>query len=197
MAEGENGLLLVVCGPAGSGKTTLCDRLQAEFPHIGRVVTSTTRAPREGEREGVDYHFRTVEAFQAMIEAGEFYEWAQVHGRYYGSERAAVRGPLAAGKDLLLNIDVQGAASYRAAAAEDSWLANRLLTVFIRPTDLVQIEERLLGRGTDDENEIAKRLRTAELELPHARHFDEVIVSGTREADYAAFRALYLKGRER
>lgn len=196
MAEIRQGLLLVICGPAGSGKTTLCDVLREEFPEVARVVTTTTRAPREGEQDGVDYHFRTIEAFEAMIEAGDFYEWAKVHGRYYGSERVAVRKPLEVGTDLLLNIDVQGAASYREAAAADPWLGKRMVSVFIQPTGLEQIHERLQGRGTDDDAEIAKRLRTAEEEMPHAEHFDEVIVSGSKEADYAAFRALYLNRRD-
>jgi len=197
MSAADQGLLLVISGPAGSGKTTLCDRLLTEFPEVGRVITSTTRAPREGEQAGVDYHFRSIPEFKAMIAEGAFYEWAEVHGRYYGSERAAVLGPLRAGTELLLNIDVQGAANYRAAADEDPYLAARLLTVFVQPTGLDQIRERLRGRGTDDAAEIDRRLRTAEEELRQAEHFDEIIVSGSKDADYAAFRRLFLDFRQR
>lgn len=195
MADSKRGLLLIICGPAGSGKTTLCDRLLEEFSHVRRVITTTTRAPRTGERNGVDYHFRSVEEFQAKIAAGDFYEWANVHGRYYGSERLAVLEPLKAGTDLLLNIDVQGAASYRDAAAVDPFLAQRLLSVFIQPTGLDQIRERLRGRGTDDAAEIERRLQTAANEMPEAVHFDVVITSDSKEADYAAFRQLYLRYR--
>ena len=191
------GLLLVIAGPAGSGKTTLCDQLLAEFPAVHRVVTTTSRAPRPGEVNGVDYHFLSPEQFKQRIDSGAFYEWAFVHGRYYGSERQAVLGPLAAGHDLLLNIDVQGAASYRRAAEEDPYLAARLHTVFIEPVSLDQIRERLLGRGSDNSGEIELRLETARQELLHAPHFDEVIVSGTREADYARFRSIYLREKGR
>lgn len=188
-----NGRLLVISGPAGSGKTTLCDELLREFPRVRRVVTSTTRAPRSGEEDGRDYHFLTVPQFEAKIAAGDFYEWAKVHDRYYGSERRAVLEPLQDGAHLLLNIDVQGAASYRAAAARDSFLSERLLTVFIKPRSLAQIRERLSGRGSDDEAEIRRRLSTAEAEIPQAEHFDLCILSGSRAEDYAAFRTAYLQ----
>ncbi|MFP4283602.1 MAG: guanylate kinase [Opitutales bacterium] len=189
------GLILVISGPAGAGKTTLCDRLLAEFEDLERVVTTTSRAPRAGERDGVDYHFLSVPEFKAKIAADEFYEWAQVHGRYYGSERRAVRGPLQAGRDLLLNIDVQGAANYRRAAARDPFLAECLHTVFIRVRDLAQMRERLEARGTESPEEIARRIRTAEEELREAPNFDDVIITGEREADYAAMRAIFLRER--
>jgi guanylate kinase len=197
MVTPRRGLLLVISGPAGSGKTTLCDRLLDEFPSVQRVVTTTTRSPREGEVNGEDYHFRTVPAFEAKIAAGDFYEWARVHGRYYGSERAAVLEPLRKGRDLLLNIDVQGAAAYREAAREDPFLAERLLTVFVQPSGLEQIRERLRGRGSEDASEIERRLRTAAEEMPQAERFDAIIVSGSKEADYAAFRDIYLRRRQR
>lgn len=195
MARSRKGVLLVISGPAGSGKTTLCDRLLEEFPSVRRVVTSTTRAPRRGEQAGVDYHFRTITQFEDMIAAGAFYEWAKVHDRYYGSEREAVLQPLRKGEDLLLNIDVQGAASYREAAREDPFLAERLLTVFVRPQSIEQIRQRLIGRGTDDEAEIERRLRTAEEELPQAERFDAVIMSASKDEDYAAFREIYQRRR--
>ena len=191
MGVSRQGRLLVISGPAGSGKTTLCDRLRAEFPEIHRVVTTTSRPPRAGEEDGIDYHFVSPAQFQQGIEAGAFYEWARVHDRFYGSERREVLPPLEAGRTVLLNIDVQGAEAYRRAAATDPFLAGCLTTVFIKPRDLEQIRERLCARGTDDDVEIARRLATATEEIPLAEAFDEVITSSSREADYAAFRAIY------
>lgn len=193
---GQGGSLVVISGPAGSGKTTLCERLQAEFASVHRVVTTTSRWPRPGEEDGVDYHFLSAPEFEARIEAGAFYEWARVHGRYYGSERRYVLGGLAAGRDLLLNIDVQGAESYRQAALEDPYLASRLTTVFIDLSDEAEIRARLKGRGADDEEEIARRLETARRELAEASKFDHRIESSTKDADYAAFRAIF-EGRRR
>jgi len=190
---GKKGRLFVISGPAGSGKTTLCGQLEAEFSKVKRVVTTTSRAPRGSEVEGVDYYFLSVEAFRERIEAGAFYEWAEVHGRYYGSERARVLEGLDAGNDLLLNIDVQGAESYRKAAEADSNLAEHLVTIFVQPKNLAQIRERLVGRGTDDLGEIERRLKTAEMEMKEADKFDHVINSGSKEADYAAIRRLYLE----
>lgn len=185
------GSLTIISGPAGSGKTTLCDRLMAEFPDVVRVVTTTSRAPRPGEVDGVHYHFLSEKEFEERIAAGAFYEWAKVHGRYYGSERRYILDGLAAGHDLLLNIDVQGAASYRQAAANDAFLAARLTTVFVAFSNLEEMRQRLIGRGSDGEAEIHKRMETARRELLEAEKFDHQIVSGSREADYEAFRAIF------
>lgn len=195
-ATAYGGSLTVISGPAGSGKTTLCDQLMAEFPEVVRVVTTTSRPPRGEEREGEDYYFLSVPEFERRIEAGAFYEWAKVHGRYYGSERRHILEGLAAGRDLLLNIDVQGAESYRQAAARDPYLATRLITVFIEPTSLEQIRERLLGRNTDDNVEIARRLETARHELAEAPKFHHRIRSGSKAADYAAFRQIFVSHRQ-
>ena len=187
-------IILIISGPAGSGKTTLCERLLAEFPErVERVVTTTSRLPRPGERDGVDYHFLPPDAFEKRILEGAFIESAKVHGRYYGSQKAHVLEMLRNGRDLLLNIDVQGARSFLKEPAITATLPGRLRTVFIKPASLQQIRERLQGRGADNEEEIARRLLTADREIAVAEEFDHVIVSGTRDADYAALRALYLK----
>jgi guanylate kinase len=186
-------IILIISGPAGSGKTTLCDQLLAEFPHwIQRVVTTTSRQPRPGEREGVDYHFLPEAEFERRIQAGGFIEWARVHGRLYGSQKAHLLELLQGGRDLVLNIDVQGARTFR----DNAVLPGRLHTVFIQPASLEQIRQRLRGRGADDAAEIARRLRTAEAEIAAAGDFDHQILSGSREADYAALRDLYLKLRK-
>jgi guanylate kinase len=185
------GHLIVICGPAGSGKTTLCDALCARHPGLRRLVTSTTRAPRPGERDGVDYHFLSVAEFETLLAAGAFLEHARVHGRYYGSQRRHVVDTLQSGHDLLLNIDIQGARTFRTHAAEVPELAGRLVTVFIRPRDFTQIRERLQGRG-ESEAEIARRLASASIEMQAADEFDHQIVSGSRDEDIAALEALYL-----
>ena len=186
--------MLIISGPAGSGKTTLCDRLLEEYGDaIRRVVTTTSRDPRPGEVDGVDYHFLEKEEFERRIRSGNFIEWALVHGRYYGSERANILRMLEGGQDILLNIDVQGAETFRQKAGSSPELAGKVHTIFIKPRSLEQIRERLLHRGSDDEAEIQRRLRSAEKEIEVADHFDHVILSGSRDEDYSALRAHYLE----
>ncbi len=185
-------LLIVVSGPAGSGKTTLCSRLTEACPQgIRRVITCTTRAPRPGEADGVDYHFLTRESFERQVAAGVFLEHALVHGNLYGPRAADVAAHLGAGYDALLNVDVQGAATIRAKGAADPRLAAALVTVFIRVSDRAELRRRLTGRGTDPADEIDRRVAAAEEELRHAGAYQHVIESGTREADFAALLAIY------
>ncbi|WP_269539380.1 guanylate kinase [Cerasicoccus fimbriatus] len=186
----SSGLMLVVSGPAGSGKTTVCDRMLAHYDTLGRVITSTSRDPREGEQHGVDYYFFPPEQFREMIDNGEFYEHAQVHGRYYGSLKREIDAKLAAGVDLLLNVDVQGAATYRQASRENEALRGRVVTVFIQISP-EQVRERLEYRQSDDEAEIERRIQTANKELEEAPLYDHVIISGTREEDFARLAAIY------
>lgn len=191
-------LVLVLSGPAGSGKTTLCEALCSAYPGIvERLVTTTTRPPRPGERDGVDYHFLDRAAFESAIAHGAFYEWAEVHGNLYGTQKAHVRQRLAANRDILLNIDVQGAEAFRKAALEDPEIAGRLLTVFIQPRDLDQIAERLRVRGSESEESISRRLETAKREIPESTGFDHIIPSGTREEDFHRLLALYREAKAR
>ncbi|HVW20963.1 MAG TPA: guanylate kinase [Opitutaceae bacterium] len=177
-------VLLVIAGPAGSGKSTLCDRLVDAKLGFDRVVTTTTRAPRAGEVHGTHYHFFTPEEFEARIARGEFLEWAWVHGqRRYGTLASSVREPLARGQDLVMSVDVQGVASFRRAAERDPLLRRALVTVFI-VVDHERLLARMRDRGKDDEAEIARRMATAEAELREAPKFDYVIHSRTREEDY-------------
>ena len=179
-------VLLVLAGPAGSGKSTLCDRLVSADIGFSRVVTSTTRAPRAGEVNDVHYHFFTPAEFDARIAAGEFMEWAWVHGeRRYGTLAASVLGPLLQGQSLVMSVDVQGVESLRRIAAGNPFLARALATVFI-VVDYERLRARIRERGKDNEAEIARRMATAEAELREAPKFDYVIESSTRDDDFAA-----------
>jgi guanylate kinase len=186
-------VLLVLAGPAGSGKSTLCDRLVAANMGFTRVVTSTTRSPRAGEANGLHYHFFTPAEFDAKVAAGEFLEWAWVHGdRRYGTLSSSVIGPLLLGRSLVMSVDVQGVESFRKIAAKSPFLAKALTTVFI-VVDHGRLLDRMRERGKDDEAEIARRMATAEAELREAGRFDHVIESRTREEDFAALKAIIRK----
>jgi len=170
-------LLIVISAPSGGGKTTLCQQLLATHPNVSRVVTCTTRPPREGERDGVDYYFLDAAAFQKRAEAGEFLEHATVFGRSYGNLKSEVLDKLRLGRDVLLNIDVQGAATIRARAAEIAELSKALVTVFLTPASIAILEQRLRKRGSDEEEVIQQRLSVARREIAEWKHFDYLIVS--------------------
>jgi len=193
MAVSSAPLLLVIAGPAGSGKSTLCDRLLQERRIFSRVVTTTTRPPRPGEINGIHYHFFSADEFRRRLTAGDFLEWARVHGnhedRLYGTLRSSVIDPLEAGRSLVLNIDVQGVENFRRIATENATLRAALTTVFI-VVDPVSMAERMRRRGQDGEPEIARRLQTAQLELREAPKFDFRIESRSREEDFAALLAI-------
>lgn len=193
-------LLIVIAGPAGSGKSTLCDRLVAEQPEFSRVVTTTTRAPREGEVNGVHYHFFSAAEFRRKLHAGEFLEWAQVHGeredRLYGTLKSSVLEPLAQGRQLVMSIDVQGVENLRRIAQTDDRLRRVMTTVFI-VLDHERLVARMRERAKDHEDEIARRLATAEAELREAPKFDFRIESRTRDEDFAALLRIVEQARHR
>jgi guanylate kinase len=204
-ASGPNRpLLLVIAGPAGSGKSTLCDRLVQERPEFSRVVTTTTRAPRAGEIDGVHYHFFSPAEFRRKIERGEFLEWALVHvqvpgeydDRLYGTLKSSVFDPLRQGKNLVMSIDVQGVESLRKVARAEPLLARAMTTIFIR-VDRDRLIARMRERAKDHEDEIARRMATAEAELREAPKFDAIIESRTRDEDFAALLAIVEKARRR
>ena len=185
-------VLLVLAGPAGSGKSTLCERIVREVPGFVRVITTTTRAPRPGEINGVH-----PEQFDAKIAADEFLEWAWVHGeRRYGTLAASVLEPLKRGQSLAINLDVQGVASLREAAEHSIVLQRAMATIFIL-LDHEQLVARIRDRGQDDDAEIARRMATAEAELLEAPKFEFVINSGTREEDFAALLQILATARAR
>jgi len=187
----NTGHLIIVSGPAGSGKTTVCERMLAEVPGVQRVVTSTTRAPRAGEVDTIDYYFFDHQSFQAKIDAGAFYEHAHVHSNLYGTLKSEVQNKLAAGVDLLLNIDVQGAAQMRDTAQNDPLLKGKVTTVFIMPPTIAELEARLRGRGTDAEDEVQRRMQVAVEEMQQSELYNHTILSGSRDQDFAALKEIY------
>ena len=176
-------LLIVISAPSGGGKTTLCRQLIDTTPGMSRAITCTTRPPRAGEGDGVDYFFLDAKTFARRIEAGEFLEHATVFGNQYGTLKSEVRDKLSANQDVLLNIDVQGASAIRARSAEDSELKRALLSVFLTPATISVLKQRLRGRGTDPEDVIQRRLKVARTEIAEWVNFDYLIISTTVSED--------------
>lgn len=172
--DAKRGTILVVSGPSGVGKTTVCNRLMATGRFV-RSISCTTRAPRGGERDGVNYHYVDVAEFERRRERGEFLEWARVHERdYYGTPARFVLDALQAGTHVLLDIDVQGAAQLRLAGYP-------LLTVFLHPPSLEVLRERLVGRRDTSPEEMERRLRIATGELAQADRYDLQVVNDDLE----------------
>lgn len=185
---GQKPLLLVVSGPSGSGKGTLCRALKEALPELKYSVSVTTRPPRRGEVHGVDYFFVSKEDFLRRLEAGEFLEWAEVYGNYYGTPRATVERWLEEGNDVLLELDVQGALKVKE-------LFPQAVLVFIAPPSLEELGTRIAKRGTESEEDMRKRLSSAGLELEAAKHYDYVIVND--EAERALKELLEIIAREK
>lgn len=183
-------VLFLISAPSGGGKTTVCNALLAANPGLSRVITCTTRPPRPGEVNGVDYHFYSPEEFDRRVVAGEFLEQASVYERRYGTRKASVLDLFREGKDVLLNIDVQGAASVRGVAAREAELAAALVTVFLTPPTRAELEQRLRGRGSDSNEVIARRMTEAQVEVARWREFDYLVVSGTPAQDAARMQAI-------
>ena len=178
-----NSLLLVIAAPSGAGKTTLVHRLLATRANLVRAVTCTTRPPRRGEQDGLDYYFFTPTEFERRLAAGEFLEHAVVYGNHYGVLRSELLGKLRQGRDVLLNVDVQGCATIRAQAQADLELRRALVMIFLTPASLSVLEQRLRQRGTDSDEVIARRLAVARQEVAQWVHFDYLLISTTVEED--------------
>lgn len=183
MARRTVPLLVLISAPSGAGKTTLVQQILAARPNMKRAVTCTTRAPRPGEQDGVDYYFLTKAQFEKGLRTRKFIEHAQVYGFQYGLLRSEVINKLRAGIDVLINVDVQGVATIRGKAVNEPELKRSLVTIFLTPASLAELEQRLRKRGTDSEKVIARRLRAAKRELRNWGRFDYLLISDTMEAD--------------
>jgi len=183
MLSREEGLLIVISAPSGTGKTTLCHMLLKELPNAVFSVSFTTREPREGEVNGRDYWFVSKEEFERRIREGDFLEWAQVYGYYYGTSKGQVLKALKEGKDVILDIDTQGALQVKERFPE-------AVLIFILPPSLKELERRLRKRGTDPEDVIEKRLKLAREEIKKAKFYDYIVVNDKLEVAYSKLKSI-------
>src|SRR5262245_20373649 len=180
----RRGLMLVLSSPSGAGKTTIARKLLEEEPGIHISVSHTTRKKRKDERDGKDYHFVSHDAFTRMRDRGDFLEWAMVFDNYYGTTQKPVEEALAAGRDVLFDVDWQGAASMRATAKDD------VVTVFILPPGAADLEQRLNVRAQDPPDVVRRRMRGASNEIRHWTEYDYVVVNYDVSQSVAAIRAI-------
>lgn len=187
----RRGLMLVISSPSGAGKTTLSRRLMAEFDDVDLSISATTRAPRPNETDGVDYHFLTKADFEQMIARGEFFEWARVFDHYYGTPRADTPAKLAAGTDMIFDVDWQGADALHDQAPND------VVSVFVLPPSIEVLEARLVARPGSTPESVARRMRDARVEIMHWRRYDYCIVNDDLEAAYEELRDILLAERRK
>lgn len=190
MPSEERGILFIVSAPSGAGKTTLVERLVQQTPNLTMSRSYTSRQSRPGETDGVDYNFVSREQFSAMVAAGEFLEWADVFGNFYGTRAIDTEQRLAAGDDVVLVIDVQGARKVRAVALE-------LSTVFVMPPSFQVLEQRLRGRSKDSEVDIQRRLRVAREEVAAFSEYDYIVLNDELVAAVDRLRAIVIAERVR
>lgn len=169
------GRLTVITGPSGVGKGTLVSRLLAQHPQIWLSISATTRAPRQGEQDGVAYFFRSRADFEAEVAGGGLLEWAEFAGNLYGTPRGPVQQRLAAGRPVVLEIELEGARQVRRSFPEG-------FQIFVAPPSFEELERRIRGRGTDGEEAILRRLQRARIELAAAAEFDAVLINADLEA---------------
>jgi guanylate kinase len=189
----RKGLIIVVSAPSGGGKTSLCQRLLNWSPNIVYSVSCTTRPPRRGEQHGQDYFFLTPDEFKAKIAADELLEYAEYNGFFYGTPKKFVEENILAGRDVLLDIEVQGAARVAERVRNGEFMSpNHLVQIFLMPPSLEVLERRLRRRGTDDDATIKRRLEIAEQEMSRWREYDYVIVSGHLDDDFEQAKAVII-----
>jgi len=183
-------LLVLISAPSGGGKTTLSKKLLEAKPQMSRAVTCTTRLPREGEQDGVDYYFLDAGSFLKRVQAGNFLEHATVYGNSYGTLKSEVVEKLRHGLDVLLNVDVQGAATIRDRSQEDPELQRALISVFLTPPSIEILERRLRKRGTDSDAVIRKRLGVVRQEIAQWKNFDYLLISDSIKEDLRRMQAI-------
>lgn len=183
------GSLVIVSSPSGAGKTTLTRRLLQEHDTLDFSVSYTTRARRHGERDGIDYHFVDGDTFRRMAAGGELAETFEVHGNHYGTARAPIEACISAGRDMIFDVDYQGAR-----ALAEQWPVDSV-KIFILPPDLATLASRLRTRATDAPEVIERRLRKAIEELRHFESYDHLIINDAIDPAYAVLRAVYLTRR--
>lgn len=188
--DARKGVLLVISAPSGTGKTTLAHELQSRMDGVEFSISFTTRGMREGERDGRDYHFIGRDRFDAMIQADEFLEWADVFGERYGTGRSVTLEKLSAGQDLILDIDIQGGRQLRDAGID-------AVSVFILPPDFSTLETRLKKRGNDPDDQVASRLSMARKEAEELRYYDYVIVNDDLDSAVDQLATIFLAERFR
>ncbi|MEA3465371.1 MAG: guanylate kinase [Thermodesulfobacteriota bacterium] len=179
----RQGLLYIISAPSGAGKTTLCNAIIDLLPQLGQSISFTTRSMRVGEVDGVDYHFVAVETFQNMIASGAFVEWAQVHGNFYGTALKTLEDARVAGRDILLDIDFQGAAQLKK-------MVDHAVFIFIAPPSFAELKRRLLGRETDSDDVVAQRIENARSEMVQARWYDYIIINDDIDDAVAKLKAV-------
>ena len=184
------GSLFVIAAPSGAGKTTLTRMALAQNPHLALSISTTTRPPRPGEQDGVHYHFVSVETFKQMQAVGEFLESAEVHGNFYGTTRSGIEALLREDRDVILEIDWQGAQQIRQIYPES-------VGVFIVPPSFAALEQRLQGRGQDSADVIARRVANAREELQHLDEFPYVIINENLDEALAELLAVFAAARVR
>jgi guanylate kinase len=180
MSSDPKPLLLVVSAPSGAGKSSLCNRLVEKFPEMIYSISCTTRAPRGREQDGVHYHFLSEADFVARMERGEFLEHALVHGNRYGTLKQTVMDALLQGRDIIMDIDVQGAKQIRLACEamrDDELIKQSLVDIFIAPPSMDELQRRLCGRATDSAEVIAKRMHNAEDEMKHQPYYQHTVIN--------------------
>lgn len=175
--------MYVISAPSGAGKTTLCNAIIDLFSELGQSISFTTRPIRAGEVDGVDYYFVTQDVFKQMIAAEELVEWAQVHGNYYGTALKTLTDARSNGRDVLLDIDFQGALQLKK-------LDLNVVFIFIAPPSFAVLENRLRGRGTDSAEVISRRIENAAVEMAQARWYDYIIVNGELDQAIAELKAV-------
>lgn len=167
----RKGTLFVISAPSGTGKTTLLKKVMAELPGMVFSISHTTREPRPGEKNGVDYHFVSRQEFESMIAQQLFIEYAEVHGNIYGTSSGSVEQQLAQGVDVVLDIDVQGGSILRESKKIEA------VQIFVAPPNLTELEKRLRGRGTESEEKVQLRLKNAKMEMAAASEYDYLMVN--------------------